>query len=174
MIRVRLLATMLPVAMLCAPAIAALLATGCATTQTPATENVDTCNVVGVTDGDTLTVRCDGKPHEKVRLSEIDAPEMRQAFGHRSKQSLSEICFGKPATLDRNKRPDRYKRTIARVHCNGVDANAEQVRRGMAWVYDRYVTDHSLYELQREAQEAKRGLWADKEPVRPWEWRGRR
>lgn len=66
---------------------------------------------------------------------------------------------------------DRYGRTVARVVCAGVDANAEQVRRGMAWVYDRYVTDRSLYLVQDEAQSTRVGLWADPEPVRPWEWR---
>lgn len=125
--------------------------------------------IVAIHDGDTLTVLRD---HEqiKVRLSEIDAPEMGQAFGNRSKQSLSELCFDKTATLD-DKGKDRYGRTLARVACDGIDANTEQVRRGMAWVYDKYVTDKSLYAVQDEAKTARRGLWADAEPVPPWEWR---
>ena len=60
---------------------------------------------------------------------------------------------------------------LGRVFCGGIDANAEQVRRGMAWVFDRYVKDRSLYPLQDEAKAARRGLWADKAPVAPWEWR---
>lgn len=67
----------------------------------------------------------------KVRLTEIDAPEKAQAFGNRSKQSLSDLCFNKTSKLDDNGK-DRYGRTLARVYCDGVDANAEQVRRGMA------------------------------------------
>lgn len=128
-----------------------------------------TGKVVAVADGDTITVLRD---HEqiKVRLSEIDAPEKKQAFGNKSKQSLSDLCFGKIATLI-DKGNDRYKRTLARVKCDGIDANAEQVRRGMAWVYDRYVTDKGLYAVQDEAKAAKRGLWSDAEPVPPWEWR---
>ena len=52
-----------------------------------------------------------------------------------------------------------------------IDANAEQVRRGLAWVYDRYVTDPDLYPLQDAARTERRGLWADSAPTPPWEWR---
>ena len=108
----------------------------------------------------------------KVRLVEIDAPEKSQAFGTRSKQSLSDMCFNTEAQV-RDKGKDRYGRTLGRVYCVGMDANAEQIKRGMAWVYDKYVTDHSLYRLQDEAKAAKQGLWADAEPMPPWEWRHR-
>jgi endonuclease YncB( thermonuclease family) len=66
---------------------------------------------------------------------------------------------------------DRNGRTLGRVWCGGIDANAEQVRRGMAWVFDRYVKDRSLYPLQDAARSARMGLWADAAPVPPWEWR---
>ena len=125
--------------------------------------------VVAVADGDTITVMRDLVP-VKLRLLEIDAPEKKQAFGARSKQSLSDLCFNKTATLIEKGR-DRYGRTLARVSCEGVDANAEQVRRGMAWVYDRYVTDRALYAVQTEARDAGRGLWADPDAVPPWQWR---
>ena len=128
-----------------------------------------TGKVVAVADGDTITVMRDLVP-VKLRLLEIDAPEKKQAFGARSKQSLSDLCFNKTATLIEKGR-DRYGRTLARVRCEGVDANAEQVRRGMAWVYDRYVTDRALYAVQTEARDAGRGLWADPDAVPPWQWR---
>ena len=66
---------------------------------------------------------------------------------------------------------DRYQRMVARVECEGIDANAEQVRAGMAWVFDRYVTDRALYAVQADAEEARRGQWGDAAPVPPWEWR---
>jgi len=67
---------------------------------------------------------------------------------------------------------DRCDRILGRVICAGVDANAEQVRRGLAWVYVRYAPkDSLLYELQAKAQAERRGLWADAHPVPPWEWR---
>ena len=128
-----------------------------------------TGKVIAVADGDTITVLI-GHREIKVRLTEIDAPEKKQAFWSRSKQSLSDLCFGKTATLAEHGK-DRYGRTLARVTCAGTDANAVQVRRGMAWVYDRYVTDHSLYSVQADAKAARRGLWKDDQPVPPWEWR---
>ena len=85
--------------------------------------------VVGIADGDTLTVLNENKQQVKIRLAEIDAPESKQPFGARSKQSLSELCFGKRAEVT-PRATDRYKRTVARVKCAGVDANAEQVNRG--------------------------------------------
>jgi endonuclease YncB( thermonuclease family) len=129
--------------------------------------------VVHVQDGDTLTVlvvKVQVKEQVKVRLVEIDAPESRQAFGNRSRESLAAMCAGKTARVEWTTK-DRFKRTLGRVWCDGIDANAEQVKRGMAWVFDRYVTDQSLYQVQDGARSAKLGLWADASPTPPWEWR---
>lgn len=126
--------------------------------------------VIGISDGDTLTVLNDNKQQIKIRLAEIDAPEKRQPFGSRSKQSLSDLCFGKQAEV-KPRAKDRYGRTVARVSCAGIDANAEQVNRGMAWVYRRYAKDHNLYILQHDARRHKRGLWVDESPTPPWDWR---
>lgn len=128
--------------------------------------------IVGITDGDTLTLLDEANVQYKIRLAEIDAPEKGQPFGQRAKQALAELCFQKPATA-RPVASDRYGRTVARVICNGRDANADQVRTGMAWVYDRYVTERTLYQLQDEARSAGRGLWAAPDPVPPWVWRKR-
>ena len=128
--------------------------------------------VVAIADGDTLTVLSEDFQQVKVRLAEIDAPEKRQAFGTRSRQSLSELCHEKRAEV-RVTDVDRYKRIVGRVSCGGVDANAAQVRRGMAWVYDRYAKDKTLYRLQDEARSAGRGPWADQNPTDPWDWRKR-
>jgi endonuclease YncB( thermonuclease family) len=126
--------------------------------------------VVSVHDGDTLTVLID-QQQVKVRLTEIDAPELKQPFGTKSKQSLAELCFGKTATLD-VRGHDRYRRALAQVTCAGTDANAEQVRRGYAWIYTRYTrTDSPLYAIQRTARTEHRGLWSDPAPMAPWDWR---
>ena len=126
--------------------------------------------VVSVHDGDTLTVLVD-RHQLKVRLTDIDAPELKQPFGTRSRQSLAELCFGKEASLDVRGR-DRYQRTLATVTCAGTDANAEQVRRGYAWTYTRYArADSPLIAIQSEARSAHRGLWADPAAVAPWDWR---
>lgn len=126
-------------------------------------------SIVSVQDGDTLTALVDRKP-TKVRLLDIDAPESKQAFGSRSKQSLSELCQGKAAVIITSSK-DRYGRPLANVWCGGLHVNPEQVRRGMAWVYDQYVKDRSLYQLQDEARSVKRGLWADPKSIPPWDWR---
>jgi len=86
----------------------------------------------------------------------------------RGSPSSSRKCSKTAQVDDRGK--DRYRRTLGTVRCAGMDANAEHVRRGMAWVYERYAPKVSpLYAVQSEARLAKRGLWQDARPVLPWE-----
>lgn len=125
--------------------------------------------VIGISDGDTLTVVHD-QQQVKIRLAEIDAPEKAQPFGARSRQSLADLCFQAKAEIKPEKR-DRYGRTVARVTCNGKDASTAQIAAGMAWVYTKYSTDPTLPTLEAEARTAQRGLWADPSPVPPWDWR---
>ena len=129
--------------------------------------------VVGVADGDTITVMHNGKG-ERIRLHGIDCPEKRQAFGKKAKQFTSELVFGKTITvtvLD----VDRYGRTVGEVILpDGPVLNHELVRAGLAWWYRKYAPDDgTLAQLEADARAAKRGLWADAEPVPPWEWRRR-
>jgi endonuclease YncB( thermonuclease family) len=129
--------------------------------------------VVDVHDGDTLTVLVDGK-QVKVRLVDIDAPELGQAFGKKSRQSLAELCWTQLARV-RDRGQDRYGRIIGQVTCDGIDANAEQVRRGMAWVFVNYApADSPLYRLQTKALMRRIGLWTEPRPLSPWEWRRNR
>jgi micrococcal nuclease len=127
--------------------------------------------VIAVGDGDTLTILRNNK-EERIRLSNIDAPEKKQPFGGRSKWSLSALCYGKDATLS-NASKDRYGRTLALVQCDGVDVNREQVRRGMAWVYPKYNQDATLPAIESDAKQARRGLWANDDPTPPWRFRHR-
>lgn len=122
-------------------------------------------------DGHTLTLLVERR-EVKIRLNQIDAPALGQPFGRRSKQSLSEMVYGKTVTAA-TKGTDRYGRTIATIYVEGLDANAEQVRRWMAWVYRKYARDPKLYEIEQKARDAKRGLWADSDPIPPWVWRKR-
>lgn len=125
--------------------------------------------VIGIADGDTLTLLVDNKP-VKIRLANIDAPEKHQPFGQRSKQSLADICWKKNAEYQPQS-IDRYGRTVAVVRCNGVEANRRLVEQGMAWVYFKYNRDESLGELERAARVHRSGLWNDPNPVPPWDWR---
>lgn len=129
-----------------------------------------TGNVVGVADGDTITVLDENKIQHKVRLAEIDAPEKAQAFGNKSKQALSALVFDKQVSVVEQGQ-DRYKRTIGRIYQGDVDVSAEQVKQGMAWVYRKYSKDKTLLPLEDKAKSQRLGLWADAKPTPPWEWR---
>jgi micrococcal nuclease len=125
--------------------------------------------VVGITDGDTLTILRD-RQQVRIRIADIDAPESKMQFGQRSKQSLSELCYGRDAVLE-ERGTDRYGRTIARVKCDGIDVSRAQVERGLAWHYVKYSTDSSLGLVQQQAKVARRGLWSDPAPIPPWDYR---
>jgi endonuclease YncB( thermonuclease family) len=126
--------------------------------------------VVGVADGDTLTLLTADKRQIHVRLSCIDAPEKAQAFGKKAKQTLSDLAFGKDATvLERDR--DRYGRTVGDVIVAGVNVNKRMVELGLAWIYRQYCRDEAYLELERAARAAKAGLWHDAEPVPPWTFR---
>jgi micrococcal nuclease len=130
-----------------------------------------TGRVTSVVDGDTLKILSD-RIEITIRLDQIDAPEKGQPFGDRAKRSLAELAFGKDARAVVHGQ-DRYHRAVATVFIAGIDVNAEQVRRGMAWVYRKYACDPALGEIEAEARAARRGLWSDPVPIPPWDWRGR-
>lgn len=125
--------------------------------------------VIGIQDGDTMTLLVQQK-ELKIRLANIDAPEKSQPFGQRSKQSLSDLCWGKDAQFDA-KSIDKYGRTVAVVKCGGIEANRSQVQRGMAWVYPQYNIDPALPAIETAARTKKSGLWSEKSPIPPWEFR---
>ncbi|KAA2211355.1 thermonuclease family protein [Teichococcus oryzae] len=128
--------------------------------------------VVGISDGDTLTLLTPDKRQLRVRLAEIDAPESRQPWGSRAQQALSALVF-RQAVVVTVRETDRYGRSVGTVWVDGRSANAEMVRQGQAWVYRQYLRDRSLLALEEEARQAKRGLWAlpEAERVPPWQWR---
>jgi len=126
--------------------------------------------VVGVMDGDTITVHV-GLEQRRVRLAGVDAPEKGQAFGQRSKQALSQMIFGREVTVVSTGR-DRYERTLGIVRLmDGSSANERLVENGWAWHYTRYSNDRRLSALESRARAARRGLWADPRPVAPWDFR---
>jgi endonuclease YncB( thermonuclease family) len=132
--------------------------------------------VVGVSDGDTITVLDAQHQQHKVRLAGIDAPESKQAFGQASKKHLSGLVFNRDVTLDCGK-TDKYRREVCVVLIDGQDANLAQVKAGMAWWYRQYAKEQtaarqSSYEAaEATAKAGKVGLWQDADPVPPWEWR---
>jgi endonuclease YncB( thermonuclease family) len=126
--------------------------------------------VTEVQDGDSLTL-VNWQATYKIRLADIDAPEWKQPYGKDARASLFHLCGLRRATADSTGQ-DRYGRTLARVTCAGIDANTEQVRRGLAWVFIRYAPKNStLYRVEAEARGERRGLWEDSDPMPPWDWR---
>lgn len=112
--------------------------------------------VVAVADGDTITVLDADRVAHRIRLGGIDAPEKRQAFGTRSKQSLSDIVFNRAVTVETGK-TDRYGREIGKILVDGADANLQQVQRGFAWHYKTYEREQSLSRPPALRLRAKRG-----------------
>jgi endonuclease YncB( thermonuclease family) len=136
-----------------------------------------TARVVGVTDGDTITVLAPGNVQYRIRLAGIDAPEHNQAFGTRSKQNLSRLVFAKTVTLDCGKE-ESYGRLVCKVLLpSGEDADLDQVKAGMAWHYKQFEQEQSLGDREAyaaaedAAREAHRGLWADAHPNPAWDFR---
>ena len=124
---------------------------------------------IRVVDGDTIRAEAKGK-EIKIRLVEIDAPEINQPFGAQSKNFLNRLLYEKDVTLIAQGE-DRYGRTLGEIYANGENANTLMIKSGFAWVYDRYVKDSSLYKYQDKAKAENLGLWRAKDPIAPWVWR---
>lgn len=143
--------------------------------------------VVGVTDGDTITVLDSTKKQHKIRLVGIDAPEKAQAFGNVAKQRMADMVFGKEVRIDARQQ-DKYRRTVGRVwvapaECQAsdcpktLDAGMALLTMGLAWHYKHYTKEQPEEEREQysfaefEARTKKVGLWSDAEPVPPWDFR---
>ena len=154
-------------------AIVTLLIFGIVFAAPPKVVSTLTGKVIGVTDGDTIKVLVN-RQTVKVRLEGIDAPESSQSFGTKSKQALSKMVFGKTVTVKKTGE-DRYGRTLGIIMVGGKeDANAKMIEDGWAWHFKKYNDEERLAKLESSARKAKRGLWADANPLPPWEYRARK
>lgn len=135
-----------------------------------------TGKIVGVSDGDTVTLLDDDRQQHKIRLAGIDAPEKAQAYGQRSKQHLVDLIHGRQVTVDCGK-VDKYHRRVCKVLLDGHDVNLQQIEVGVAWWYRKYSkeqpsADRAAYEAaELKAKNDQIGLWRDADPVPPWDWR---
>ncbi len=142
----------------------------------PASADTLTGKVVKVADGDSITVLDNTNTQHRIRFQGIDAPERKQPFGNASRKHLASLVAGNTVTVKWAKR-DRYRRIVGFVIVDGQDVNLAQVKAGMAWFYQYYQKELSaenrkLYaQAEDEARAIKKGLWQDKNPMPPWEWR---
>jgi micrococcal nuclease len=127
--------------------------------------------VIKVSDGDTLTILAEGNRQVRVRLDGIDCPELHQAYGTKARQFTSAMTYRKTVSVFSNAR-DKYGRTLGTVFVNGINLNEELVKLGLAWAYIHFST--RFLPLEREARAKRIGLWADKNPIPPWEFRNKR
>jgi endonuclease YncB( thermonuclease family) len=162
-------------ASLLAFAATALLSTSCPASDPASASGAEARildgRVVGISDGDTLTLLVD-REQVRIRLAQIDAPESNQPYGKNAKAALSAFAFGRRARVEVVD-IDRYGRTVGEVFVDGIDVNREMVREGHAWAYTKYSQSTEIIELEDSARNAKKGLWALPENQRepPWLWR---
>ena len=127
--------------------------------------------VVGVSDGDTITVLDDMDQGKfRIRLDKIDAPEKKQAFGNKAKQYLSSLIFGKQVSI-RFKSIDNYGRVLGVVSLDGKEINLVMVQNGYAWHYSYYDKTPAYIEAEKQARAEKKGLWQDPNPINPYQFR---
>lgn len=133
--------------------------------------NRATGKVVRIADGDTFTWLNENNEQVKVRLHGIDAPERAQDFGQVARQKLSDLVFGQPVRIEVMD-TDRYGRTVAIVYTqDGICVNEELLREGLAWHYKQYDDNKEWEAIQQKAKKEKKGLWQQRKPIAPWDWR---
>jgi micrococcal nuclease len=142
------------------------------TISVPAGETV-VGRCVGVHDGDSMTILIDtpdGKRQAKIRLDGIDAPELGQPFSRVSRDGLAKMVFERECAVE-SRGPDKYGRTVGRVSVDGADVNAAMLDSGLAWHYKKYDSLPEMAAREQAAKRANAGLWDDRNPIPPWDWR---
>ena len=131
------------------------------------------CIAVKVSDGDTFTCKAAYQRLIQVRLADIDAPEKGQAYGNQARKALNKLIYKQVVTL-KNTKQDKYGRIVATVFSGSTNVNLAMIESGYAWHYERYSNNREYAAAMRQAQQQKRGLWADKgKIIKPEDWRHR-
>lgn len=125
--------------------------------------------VTGVLDGDTIKVQLESGPMV-VRLANIDAPELGQNGGGTATRALDERLLAREVSLDVVKK-DGQEQIVAVVYLGDENINAWLVKQGHAWAYRQFTQDANYCVWENAARTLRRGLWADRGWVAPWEWR---
>ena len=128
------------------------------------------CRVVKIADGEKFTMLMDNSTTIKVRLTSIDCPERYQPYSNVARQFLSDAIFGKEVMVEVDSE-DQYGRVLGWVFLDDKNINKELLKAGLAWHFRRYSRDKELQALEDQARAKKIGLWKDKNPIPPWDWR---
>ncbi|WP_240744199.1 thermonuclease family protein [Desulfopila sp. IMCC35006] len=140
---------------------------------TPALSQVITGKVIHIADGDTITILDSSRNQHKIRLYGIDTPEKGQAFGQAAKKFTSSLTASKTAEVTVYD-TDKYGRTVGVVMVNGTNVNQSLIKAGYAWQYRKYCKEafcNDWLRLEDNARNLRLGLWADKHPETPWDYR---
>lgn len=130
-----------------------------------------TGKVIGIKDGDTVVVLDSLNLQTTLRLAEVDCPEKSQPFGTKAKQFTSDQIYRKQIKYVVTD-IDRYGRSIAMIYYDDDKyLSAELIKKGLAWHYKRYSISEELANFENSARLQKVGLWFEKKPIEPWEWR---
>ena len=140
--------------------------------------------VLRVIDGDSLKVLIaevylDDSEHitrnheTELRLRDIDAPEFSQRGGHEAKKALEMVLKGNKLKAVVEADTDNYGRLLATIYVDDRNVSLEMVANGQAWIDAKYNKDQKYWRVLKEAQLKKLGIWAEDDPVAPWEWRRR-
>lgn len=126
-----------------------------------------------VVDGDTIVFQGIGTKTQRVRLADIDTPELDQPWGEEAKAALKVWAESRRAEI-RIVDTDRYGRLVATLWIDGKNINRRLVAEGHAWVYLRYLRDRALLSLGASAKASDLGLWSNEEAIEPRIWRQQR
>lgn len=134
-------------------------------------------HLLRVLDGDTVIIQEDSRNYH-LRLLDIDAPELKQAYGKKAKRALIQLCQPKQSSATINvtikvtlQGVDKYGRDLGHLFCNGEDVSMALVAQGMAWFNHPYSHRIDLQDLENHARENELGLWRQRNPSPPWQWR---
>lgn len=143
--------------------------------------------VVSIADGDTVIIvvadnstkskflqppnsQPSSKKQYRIRLNDIDAPESKQAFGNKSKENLKNYIYQKDVVV-KHESTDKYGRILGTIYYQGKDINLQQVKDGYAWVYRHYSKKQDYIKEEEKARQERKGLWADNNPINPYDFR---
>jgi endonuclease YncB( thermonuclease family) len=121
-------------------------------------------------DGDTFTLLTADKKQVKIRLHGVDCPERKAPFGSQAKEFAGKLIFGKAVTAKKTA-TDRYGRTVAVYLPDGRVFNEELLKAGLAWHYKKHDRNPLWSKMEAAARKGKKGLWAQSNPIPPWEFR---